>query len=83
MGVICHIEAAKKGGPRYNESSNNEERRNFENLILLYPNHHRKIDTDPSFTVDSLKRMKLEHQKKFFSNPYNVSETVLAKAMLN
>jgi hypothetical protein len=83
MGVICHIEAAEKGGPRYNEKSNNEERRNLDNLILLCPNHHRRIDTDPSYTVDSLKKMKLEHQNRFFSHPYNVSTTVLAKAMLN
>lgn len=83
MGVICHIEAAETGGPRYNETSNNEERRNLENLILLCPNHHRKIDTDPSYTVDSLKKMKMEHQNKFFSHPYNVPDTVVGKAIIN
>ena len=50
---------------------------------MLCPNHHRKIDSDPSFTVDSLKKMKLEHQNRFSSHPYNVSETVLAKAINN
>ena len=83
MGVICHIEAAEKGGPRYNENSNDEERRSLENLILLCPNHHRKIDSDPSFTVDSLKKMKLEHQNRVSSHPYNVPDTVLAKAINN
>ena len=83
MGEICHIEAAEKGGPRYNEKSNNEKRRNLDNLILLCPNHHRKIDSDPSYTVDSLKKMKLAHQNRFLSHPYSVSETVLAKAIIN
>ena len=83
MGVICHIEAAKKGGPRYSEKSDDEKRRSLDNLILLCPNHHRRIDIDPSYTGDSLKKMKLEHQNRFFSHPYNVSETVLAKAIIN
>ena len=60
MGVICHIEAAKKGGPRYSEKSDDEKRRSLDNLILLCPNHHRRIDIDPSYTGDSLKKMKLE-----------------------
>jgi hypothetical protein len=83
MGKICHIEAAEKGGPRYNEKSNNEERRSLDNLILLCPNHHQKIDSDTSYTVDSLKKMKLAHQNRFLSHPYSVSETALANAMIN
>lgn len=83
LGKICHIEAAKKGGPRYDEDSNDEKRRNFDNLILLCPNHHTKIDNDPSYTIDSLKKMKVEHQNKFLSHPYNVSKEVVAKAMIN
>jgi hypothetical protein len=83
LGVICHIEAAEKGGPRYNEKSNNEERRSLDNLILLCPNHHRKIDSDPSYTVDSLKKMKYNHQNRVSSQPYNVSEPVVAQAIIN
>jgi len=41
IGEICHIEADKSGGPRYNSMQTNEERQAFENLILMCANHHK------------------------------------------
>lgn len=35
LGQICHIEAAEKNGPRYNPKQTDEERRSFDNLLLL------------------------------------------------
>jgi hypothetical protein len=35
IGQLCHIEAAEEGGQRFNERMTNEERRAFENLLLL------------------------------------------------
>ncbi|MRX65420.1 hypothetical protein [Maribacter luteus] len=44
IGKICHIEAANKKGPRFNDDMTNDERRSFNNLILLCDEHHQIID---------------------------------------
>ena len=44
IGEICHIEGAEYGGERYNEFSDDEYRRSFENLILMCSNHHKKTN---------------------------------------
>ena len=44
IGEICHIEAAEKGGERYNKFSDDEYRRSFDNLILMCSNHHKKTN---------------------------------------
>jgi hypothetical protein len=64
LSNICHIEAAEEGGERYNPNSNDEERRSFENLILLCPNHHKVTDDVQTYTVDVLKEMKRTHEAK-------------------
>jgi hypothetical protein len=61
---ICHIEAAEEGGERYNPNSNNEERRSFENLILLCPNHHKVTNDVQKYTVEVLREMKRTHENK-------------------
>lgn len=61
---ICHIEAAEEGGERYNPNSNDEERRSFENLILLCPNHHKVTDDVQTYTVGVLRAMKRTHEAK-------------------
>ena len=57
---ICHIRAARPGGPRYDITMTDEERGDFYNLILLCPNHHKLIDNlEPDrFTVQILQAMK-------------------------
>jgi hypothetical protein len=61
---ICHIEAAEEGGERYNPNSNDEERRSFENLILLCPNHHKVTDDVLTYTVEVLREMKRTHEAR-------------------
>ena len=62
---VSHIEAAEKGGPRYNPNSNDTERRSFENLILLCKNHNKIIDDNPNkYTVNVLREMKSNHEDK-------------------
>jgi hypothetical protein len=64
LSNICHIEAAEIGGERYNPDSNDDERRSFENLILLCPNHHKETDNVEKYTVEILRKMKQEHELK-------------------
>jgi hypothetical protein len=61
---ICHIEAAEDGGERYNPNSNDEERKSFENLILLCPNHHKVTDDVLTYTIEVLREMKRTHEAK-------------------
>jgi len=64
IGEICHIEAAKPDGKRFNKDMTNEARRSYKNLILFCGDHHTVVDADPiTFTVEKLRQMKKEHEK--------------------
>src|SRR6266436_3851282 len=42
--AVCHVEAAEPEGERFNPNMDNEQRRSFDNLILLCPTHHTETD---------------------------------------
>lgn len=74
IGEICHIEAAETGGPRYNLHSDDEQRRSFDNFLLLCPTHHTVIDTDEKkYTVEVLRKMKRKHEQNH-RKTFNVSD---------
>lgn len=63
---ICHIAAAEKGGPRYREDMDDEQRRAIENLILLCRNHHGQVDDRNSpITGETLLTWKRNHEAPF------------------
>lgn len=64
IGEICHIEAAKEGGERFNVKQNNEERRDISNLILMCPTHHDITDDVRVYDVAKMVRIKKEHEAK-------------------
>lgn len=75
QGEVCHIEAGKEGGPRYNHNLSQEKRDRFENLLVLCPYHHTVIDKDPpEYTVEKLKEIKTNHENKHKSKPFEVSD---------
>ncbi len=62
---ICHIEAASPNGPRYNPSMTDDERRDFDNLILLCNECHKIIDNkenESKYSVALLKEWKKTHE---------------------
>ncbi|MCD2358958.1 hypothetical protein LQK91_21385 [Pantoea sp. MHSD4] len=65
IGQICHIEAAMPGGERFNKGMSNEQRRDFNNLMLLCYEHH--VTTNDVFKYDapSLKTIKNKHERIF------------------
>lgn len=64
MGKVCHIKAAKPGGPRFDSSQTAFDRHGFENLILLCPNHHQIVDDDvEAYTVERLVKMKADSER--------------------
>ncbi len=81
VGQICHIEAANPGAPRYNPNSSDEQRRAFENLMLMCYRHHRETDDAATYDVHSLKTMKLEHEARHGQKPFKVNEAFLHRLM--
>lgn len=65
VGQICHIEAAMQGGERFNPNMTNEDRRKFENLMLMCYDCHIKTNDVDKYTVEKLKEMKASHEAKF------------------
>jgi hypothetical protein len=67
ISKICHIAAASPEGPRFDNSMTDDERREFDNLILLCDEHHVIIDNKENETLYPtylLKKWKSEHEKK-------------------
>lgn len=63
VGRVCHIKAARPGGPRFDPGQTAQDRHGFDNLILLCANHHAIIDDDPeAYTVERLAKMKADHE---------------------
>lgn len=80
IAKICHIEAAKKGGARYREDMDDDERRSYENLILLCDEHHQTIDNKANkdeFTTPILKDWKEKHTSKNTTTSYSPSEHII------
>ncbi|WP_050767243.1 HNH endonuclease [Bacillus sp. NRRL B-14911] len=65
VGKICHIKARSDGGPRHDPDQTNDERRGFDNLVLMCPMHHDVIDSDEdSYTVERLTEIKRRHEEQ-------------------
>jgi len=61
IGEICHIEAFKEGGARYNAFLQKDKINEYENLIVLCPSCHTeidKLDNQANFSVDYLNQLK-------------------------
>ncbi len=62
---ICHIEDANQDthkADRFNSLLSGQERADYENLILLCPNHHITTNDIGLYDVKALKSMKREHE---------------------
>lgn len=91
IAKICHIEAASSDGPRYNPDMTDDERRGFDNLILLCDECHSIIDNkanETKYTVILLKEWKRNHedrcrQGKLINNPKLVNQAINAIASID
>ncbi|MGA2912568.1 MAG: hypothetical protein ABSE07_03535 [Methanoregula sp.] len=77
IGQICHIEAAKPDGERYNPNQTDNERAGFDNLILLCATHHLVTNDASIYTVEKLKAMKKKHEERFKDHQYLITPTEL------
>lgn len=67
ISKICHIAAASEEGPRYDKDMTDDDRRGYDNLILLCDEHHVIIDNklnEKTYTTILLKTWKNDHEKK-------------------
>jgi FKBP-type peptidyl-prolyl cis-trans isomerase 2 len=80
-GEICHIEAAMPNGERFNDTQTNEERASFDNLILFCSKHHITTNDVEKYTVELLKRIKIDHECEYLNNPYPVTDITVKKAI--
>lgn len=66
MGRIAHIRGWSPSGPRPVVDRSDKELCAFDNLILLCPNHHARVDDiDPDvWTIDRLETLKREHEDR-------------------
>lgn len=62
VAELCHIEAAEHGGPRFNPSQSDEDRRSPTNLLFLCHRHHKETDDVGMYTVTRLREMKAQHE---------------------
>ncbi|MEC5395758.1 ABC-three component system protein [Bergeyella sp. RCAD1439] len=63
---ICHIEDANQNthkADRYNPNMTSKERADYNNLLLLCPNHHIETNNPEKYTVNVLREMKRNHEE--------------------
>lgn len=83
IGEICHIEAAEEGGERFNIESDDEQRRSFDNLILMCATHHKKTNNVHIYTTEKLKSFKINHEKLNSAETYVTSDYIVNQAIEN
>ncbi|MDO9578888.1 MAG: hypothetical protein Q7J16_13475 [Candidatus Cloacimonadales bacterium] len=67
---ICHIEDANPDthkADRFNPNMLDKERAEYQNLILFCPNHHIETNDPSKYSVEILRKMKRDHEKKIAS----------------
>ena len=68
LSQYTHIAAASKNGPRYDPNMSDNDRRGFNNLILLCKTCHKIIDDkEEDYPVNLLKDWKKTHERKTLS----------------
>jgi hypothetical protein len=68
VGEIAHIEGALPESARFNAAMTNEQRRGYENLLLMCGTHHTVVDRGVShWTVERLRGVKRTHEAVYTS----------------
>jgi hypothetical protein len=86
LGEICHISGANPKGPRWREELDDNERRDYKNLILLCRACHKQIDNkenEKRFTEPMLLEWKEKHLKKNNGETIEVRENHTNQAIQN
>lgn len=80
IAEVCHIEAALRGGERFNPDKTNEQRREENNLILFCKEHHKVTDNELEYSTARLTEIKQKHESKFIGkSPFVPNENSVAE----
>jgi hypothetical protein len=77
VAQVCHIEAAESGGERYNVAQTDEQRRSFENLLILCHRHHVETDEVDEYPVEWMWELKANHEAIHGKKIFKVDESVI------
>lgn len=69
IGQVCHIESAREGGERFNPDSNNEERRQYSNLMVMCYEHHKVTDNVEVYPTPKMLQIKADHENRYRTAP--------------
>jgi hypothetical protein len=83
IAEMCHIEAAEKGGHRFNPDMSNEDRRHFSNLMLMCHAHHKITDNAEKYPVARLKKMKKKHEATYTKAADKILKAIVDDAIKN
>jgi hypothetical protein len=81
IAQVCHIAAASEGGERFDPLMSDEERRAFDNLLVLCYPHHVKTNDAQRFSMDILTEMKRRHEERCSKTPYDAPEKTVQLIM--
>lgn len=76
VGELCHICAAEEGGERFDPTQSNEDRRQFENLLLLCHDHHVLTNDVVEYPVERMRNIKADHESSFTLGLASMMESV-------
>lgn len=79
IAQVCHIEGALEGGERFNPDKNDEQRRSYDNLVLLCYPHHIETNEVDEYPVERLLQIKIMHEQLYFKSDFKVDEVELYK----
>ena len=80
IAKICHIEAASYDGPRWNQSMTDDQRRHFDNLILMCDECHTIIDNkdnEAEYPKELLVGWKKQHEGKLLYGAFDRQPSLL------
>ena len=83
IAQVCHIQAANPGGERYNAQQTDDERRSYDNLILLCHRHHVETNDVDLYPVEKLIEMKHKHEEMYIEDTYAVHESTIYDLTMN
>lgn len=81
IAQLCHIKAANEGGPRYDQSQTDEERRAIENLLFMCYRHHKETDDILKFPAEKLLEIKLNHESNYTEGGRRASEEMIRQVL--
>lgn len=81
IAQLCHINAANKGGQRYNEKQTDKERSALENLMFMCHRHHKETDNEEKYTAEILREIKIKHEFKFTEKGKEASKEMIRQVL--